>query len=95
MTNENTIQPSRLFWRWTLITAEFLVVVFIVFVATIGGRENEFTHSVPVSIFARVADIAWLFLIFGSPFLFKSQKLLAIIGWFIALAGILVVMLLH
>ena len=92
MTNANNISRGQLFWRWALIIAEFLVVVFLIFVATIGGRENAFTHSTSVSIFGYLSGIALWFLLLGSPFLIRSQKRLAVAGCIISATAILLLM---
>lgn len=92
MTSSDNIQRPSLFWRWSLITTEALGVIFLVFVETIGGRENAFTHSTLVSIFGLLSGISVFFLLFVSPFLIRSQKLLAVVGWLIGAAGLLIPM---
>jgi len=90
MTSENRISRNRFFWRWTLIVAELLVTTFTVFVMTIGRRENSLTHSMPVQVIGLFSGIAVLFLLFGGPFLVRSQGGLAILGWIVAATAILV-----
>jgi hypothetical protein len=95
MTNVAEIRRSSLFWRWALIVAESLVATFLIFVETIGGRENELTHSGVVGIFGVLSGISMIFLLFGSPFLISSQRLLAVIGWIIGAAAFLAPMLFY
>ncbi len=77
------VQKASLGWRWALIAAEVVVAGHLVGAILAGGRLNV-GAPVAVLVFA-----AWLFLSLGSPFLVRSQKWLAILGWCIAASVIL------
>jgi hypothetical protein len=72
-------------WRWALIAAEVMVAGY--YAASISaGRSVRLDVGVPLSV---IIFAAWLFLLFGSPFLVRSQKWLAILGWCIAVGAFL------
>jgi hypothetical protein len=82
----NTIpQKATLPWRWALIAAEILVVGYCAATMLAGSKVRLNVGAVlGVLIFA-----AWIFLFLGSPFLVRSQKWLAVLGWCIAVGALL------
>ena len=85
-TKENDLQRSHLFWRWALIGSEILIVCNIVF-----GRSAPHHRVIisPSPIIDAAVVVALAFLLFGSPFLVRSQGGLATLGWFVAVSAIL------
>ena len=83
------ITPSTrttLAWRWILIAAELLVVGNLVG-ALIAERAARHPSS-GIAIVGIAAFVAWVFLFLGSPFLVRSQRWLAVLGWGIAVAAL-------
>jgi hypothetical protein len=74
-------------WRWILITSELLVAGNLV-VVLMAGRGARYSSGLDATI-GIAAFVAWVFLILGSPFLVRSQRWLAILGWCIAVATLL------
>jgi len=70
-------------WRWILITAELLVAGYMAG-ALMAGRAAR--HPSGGFVVIGCAFVAWAFLFLGSPFLVRSQRWLAILGWCIAVA---------
>jgi hypothetical protein len=71
-------------WRRILVTAELLVAGYMAG-ALMAGRAARHPSGGFVVI-GVVAFVAWVFLFLGSPFLVRSQRWLAILGWCIAVA---------
>ena len=80
------IQSPSVFWRWILILSE-LVLAGELIAIRITPLARHYTGL--SALVAALAGVAWVFLFFGSPFLVRSQRWLAIIGWCIAVAAIL------
>jgi hypothetical protein len=74
-------------WRWILITAELLVAGYWV-AALMAGRAARHPSGA-FAVIGIAAFLAWGFLFLGSPFLVRSQRWLAILGWCIAVASLL------
>ena len=72
---------------WVLIVAVLLVAAELFCVLTVGREPRESLGGFPVLGVA--AFVAWLFLFFGSPFLIRFHRHLAILGWCIALLALL------
>ena len=82
----NTVsQKAVLGWRWALIASEVMVAGYVVVSATVGHKVR-LDVGAPLSI---LVFIAWLFLFLGSPFLVRTQRWLAVLGWCIAVAVLL------
>ncbi len=78
---------ARTRWRWILVTSELLVVGYMIAVRMTGRAARH-----PSGAFAGIgiaAFVAWVFLFLGSPFLVRSQRWLAILGWCIGVAALL------
>lgn len=79
------------FWKWVLVFTELLVVSYFatcLLLSHMAGRRMRLeTDSIPVLGIA--TSIAIFFLLFGSPFLVSSQRGLAILGWIIGAAALL------
>jgi len=73
-------------WRWILIASELLVVAYLVG-ALMAGRAARHPSGAFLAI-GIAAFVAWVFLFLGSPFLVRSQRWLAILGWCIAVAAL-------
>ena len=73
-------------WRWILIVAEFLVAGYLV-AAQLAGRAARHPSG-GFAVVGIAAGVAWVFLFFGTPFLVRSQRWLAILGWCIAVAAL-------
>jgi hypothetical protein len=80
------IQQTSLFWKWALIVSE-LVLLGELIATRITPLARQFTGV--SAMVAVLAGVAWVFLLFGSPFLVPTQRWLAIVGWCIAVAAIL------
>ena len=74
-------------WRWILIISELLVVGYMT-VVFMAGRAARHPSGAFVAL-GIAAFVAWAFLFLGSPFLVRSQRWLAILGWCTAVAAIL------
>jgi len=82
----NTLpQKATQGWRWALIAAEVIVAGYFATSILAGRSRVGLDVGAPLSV---LVFVAWLFLFLGSPFLVRSQKWLAILGWCIA-AGVL------
>jgi hypothetical protein len=73
-------------WRWILITAELLVAGYLVGALMTGRAARH--PSGALAVIGIAAFVAWVFLFLGSPFLVRSQRWLAILGWCIAVAAL-------
>ena len=73
--------------RWSLIIAELLVVGYLAG-ALMAGRAARHPSG-GFAVIGVAAFIAWVFLFFGSPFLVRSQRWVAILGWCIAVGALL------
>lgn len=73
-------------WRWILIAAELVVVAYLIG-ALMAGRAARHPSG-GFAVIGIAAFVAWGFLFLGSPFLVRSQRWLAILGWFIAVAAL-------
>ena len=82
----NTIpRNASLGWRWALIAAEVIVAGYFAAFFLAGSKVRlDADALLSVLIF-----IAWLFLFLGSPFLVRSQRWLAVLGWCIAVGALL------
>jgi len=80
------IQARSPFWRWALIVSSLLLIGEDIAVRVTPYMRQYRGVSVLVAI---LAFAAFVFLFFGSPFLVRSQRWLAIIGWLIAVVSIL------
>lgn len=80
---KQTIKPRR----WVLVLAELLVggwlVVWRFDQPALKG------YSLGLSVLGMAVFIPWVFLFFGSPFLVRSQRWLAVLGWCIAVSALL------
>ena len=85
--HQSLLRTSSSVWRWVLIVAELLVAAELFCVLTVRRAPGEV--SGPFLILGVAAFVAWLFLFFGSPFLIRSHRPLAILGWCIALLALL------
>lgn len=79
-------QSASSFWKWALIIASLIVVA-----EDIAVRATPYMrrYSGLSGLAGMLTVAALLFLLFGSPFLVRSQRWLAIVGWFVAAASIL------
>jgi hypothetical protein len=82
-------QRTVIAWRWTLIAAQVIVVAYFAALLS-GGRKTRLNPGALLSV---LIFIAWLFLFLGSPFLVRSQRWLAVLGWCIAVGALLFPML--
>jgi len=73
-------------WRWILITAELLVVAYVMS-ALMAGRAARHPSGA-FAVMGISGFVAWVFLFLGSPFLVHSQRWLAILGWCISVAAL-------
>ena len=80
-------QTAPLFWRWVLIVSELLLGSYLISMQLAGRHARQETGA--FLVVGILAFVAWVFLFFGSPFLVRSQRWLAILGWCIAVAAIL------
>jgi len=69
------------------ITSELLLGSYLIAMQLAGGHTRQETGA--FLVVGILAFVAWVFLFFGSPFLVRSQRWLAILGWCIAVAAIL------
>lgn len=74
-------------WRWTLIVSEVVVASYLV-ALQLADRRTRLDTGVALGL-GVLAFVAWLFLFFGSPFLVRTHRWLAILGWGIAVAVII------
>src|SRR6266571_4235167 len=84
MTTPTTI--ATMAWRWILITAELLVVAYVMS-ALMAGRAARHPSGA-FAVMGIAAFVAWVFLFLGSPFFVRSQRWLAILGWCISVAAL-------
>ena len=77
---------ASLAWRWTLIAAEVLVAGYLA-TSFLAGSKVRLDAGVPLSV---LVFTAWIFLFLGSPFLVRSQRWLAVLGWCIAVGPLLI-----
>jgi len=68
-----------------LIGAELLVGSYAVVVHSVNLEDLRGSRA--SAVFGLAVFGAWLFLFLGSPFLVRSQRWLAILGWFVAVAS--------
>jgi hypothetical protein len=80
-----TIADSGRGWRWTLIAAEVLVAAHLG-AALAAGRKTRLDLGAAEAV---VFFVAFLFLLFGAPFLVRRHGWLAIAGWAIGAAALL------
>jgi hypothetical protein len=83
-------QVSSAVWRWALIASQLLVATFCVvdrILIAEAGRRAHFSTG-PSLIIGILVFPALLFLLFGSPFLVKSEGPVAIIGWCVGAAAL-------
>lgn len=73
-------------WRYALIAAELLVVGYTACSLLVGRLTTYPREEFPLIHIA--VPVAWVFLFFGSPFLVPSQRGLAVLGWCIAVAAL-------
>jgi hypothetical protein len=78
-------RKTTLAWRWSLITAEVMVAGYMA-ASLLAGAKARLDAGALLSV---LLFLAWLFLFFGSPFLVRSQKWLAVLGWCIAVGAVL------
>jgi hypothetical protein len=74
------------FWRWVLIVAEFVLVGELIAIR-VTPLARQYTGASAATAVA--SGIAWVFLFLGSPFLVRSQRWLAIVGWGLAAVALL------
>ena len=74
--------------KWVLIVSELLLGSYLI-VMQLAGRYTR-QETGPFLVVGILAFVAWVFLFFGSPFLVRSHRWLAILGWFIAATAILI-----
>ena len=77
---------ALVFGRWALIVSELLLGGYLVATQLTGRHAHRETGA--FLVVGILAFVAWVFLFFGSPFLVRSQRWLAILGWCIAVAAI-------
>jgi hypothetical protein len=82
MTTPST--QTTIAWRWILIAAELLVAGYMVW-SLMAGRAARHPSGA-FAVIGIAAFVAWVFLFLGSPFVVRSQRWLAILGWCIAVA---------
>jgi hypothetical protein len=73
-------------WRWILIGAELLLVAYVM-CAVMAGRAVR-QPSGAFTVMGIATFVAWVFLFLGSPFLVRSQRWLAVLGWCISVAAL-------
>lgn len=73
-------------WRWILIVAELVVGSYLVTVRWIGLATRQ--PSTGLALVGIAVFVAWVFLFLGSPFLVRSERWLAILGWCIAVGAL-------
>ncbi len=74
-------------WRYALIAAELLVGGHTAYSLLVGRLTTHPREEFPLIDIA--VAVAWVFLFLGSPFLVPSQRGLAVLGWCIAVATLL------
>jgi len=75
---------QHLVWRRVLISSEVFLACYAVLVRIIGQHPSGPLYFIGIAAF-----IAWAFLFYASPFLISSHRRLAITGWCIAVAALL------
>lgn len=80
-------ETAPLFWRWVLIVSEIVVGTYLIVMQLAVRHPRQETGA--FLVVGILAFVAWVFLFFGSPFLVRSQRWLAIFGWFIAVAALI------
>ena len=74
--------------KWVLIVSELLLGSYLI-VTQLAGRHAR-QETGPFLVVGILAFVAWVFLFFGSPFLVRSHRWLAILGGCIAASAILI-----
>lgn len=82
----NANKRGTVVWRYALIAAELLVVGHTAYSLLVGRLTTHPREDFPLIHIA--VPVAWVFLFFGSPFLVPSQRGLAVLGWCIAVAAL-------